>query len=235
MRFEGAVERGELQKYGESLLRVTNLKDLSDVATVVDCFKHLDDAGYIWRDVVELRVDDRDLYYFIVERGYGGSYDLFGNLKELYKGSNDIDWLSTLTAGGLVSDYTRGPTDREPLEYVDDEENTGLLVDDSSATGLTEDGSLVLRVLSSGILIRVEGEPKTIGRSHNKSDVAIPGNKNLSRVHCEVYARAGKTYIRDMGSVNRVYINGKVIDAHQTSEIKASDQIHLADEEILVE
>ena len=54
-----------------------------------------------------------------------------------------------------------------------------------------------------------------VGRGQSADiTVAIRANGRdiISRQHCEVFVREGEYYVRDMGAVNGVYVNGLRID-----------------------
>lgn len=56
----------------------------------------------------------------------------------------------------------------------------------------------------------------TIGRAHTNR-IVLPDAK-CSRLHCEIFARQGKWYLRDLGSRNGVTIDGNRIDGDQQLE-----------------
>jgi pSer/pThr/pTyr-binding forkhead associated (FHA) protein len=61
----------------------------------------------------------------------------------------------------------------------------------------------------------------TIGRSPS---VSIPlDDKTLSREHTQVYPKDGKFFVRDLGSKNGTYVNGRLIN--QPTAIKHGDRI----------
>jgi predicted component of type VI protein secretion system len=63
----------------------------------------------------------------------------------------------------------------------------------------------------------------TIGRSPS---VSIPlDDKTLSREHTQVYPKDGKYFVRDLGSKNGTFVNGKLI--HQPTAIKHGDRVRV--------
>ena len=63
----------------------------------------------------------------------------------------------------------------------------------------------------------------TIGRSPS---VSIPlEDKTLSREHTQVYPKDGKYFVRDLGSKNGTFVNGKLI--HQPTQIKHGDRVRV--------
>jgi predicted component of type VI protein secretion system len=61
----------------------------------------------------------------------------------------------------------------------------------------------------------------TIGRSPS---VSIPlDDKTLSREHTQVYPKDGKYFVRDLGSKNGTYVNGRLIN--QPTQIKHGDRV----------
>lgn len=58
-----------------------------------------------------------------------------------------------------------------------------------------------------------EGEQISFGRLES-CDISLPGESNLSRLHCYIRSSSGRVYIRDNASVNGVYCNGvSVVEA----------------------
>lgn len=63
----------------------------------------------------------------------------------------------------------------------------------------------------------------TIGRSPS---VSIPiEDKTLSREHTQVYPKDGRYFVRDLGSKNGTYVNGKLIN--QPTQIKHGDRVRV--------
>lgn len=54
-----------------------------------------------------------------------------------------------------------------------------------------------------------------IGRSHEYANVVIDYDKSVSRRHCRIYLKNGKSYISDLGSGNKTYVN----DSEVTNEV----------------
>lgn len=65
-------------------------------------------------------------------------------------------------------------------------------------------------ILSEYSLDLQEGEYLSFGRS-DVCDITLPEEGNLSRVHCHIYGRGGRIFIRDNASVNGVLCQGVAI------------------------
>lgn len=63
-----------------------------------------------------------------------------------------------------------------------------------------------------------------IGRDDSKADIVIP-DRRVSREHAEIVLRNGNYFIRDLGSKNGTYLNGKRLEA--ASILQDGDEIHV--------
>ena len=78
------------------------------------------------------------------------------------------------------------------------------------------------------------GKPSfVLGKNPEKSDYAVAGNTNISRVHAVITMRNGRYYVMDQNSTNGTFINGRIIKAGQETEILPGDCLMLANEEFL--
>lgn len=78
------------------------------------------------------------------------------------------------------------------------------------------------------------GKPSfVLGKNPEKSDYAVAGNTNISRVHAVITARNGRYYVMDQNSTNGTFINGRIIKAGQETEILPGDCLMLANEEFI--
>lgn len=78
------------------------------------------------------------------------------------------------------------------------------------------------------------GKPSfVLGNNPEKSDYAVAGNTNISRVHAVITTRNGRYYVMDQNSTNGTFINGRIIKAGQETEILPGDCLMLANEEFI--
>lgn len=87
----------------------------------------------------------------------------------------------------------------------------------------------VLKRLSNNEKREVKGKQYLIGRSL-KCDFSVPDNTAVGRNHAYVITSDEHFYLRDNNSVNRTYINGKVIPPDENIEIFNDTKICLANE-----
>ncbi len=79
------------------------------------------------------------------------------------------------------------------------------------------------------------GKPSfVLGKNPEKSDYAVAGNTNISRVHAVITTRNGRYYVMDQNSTNGTFINGRIIKAGQETEILPGDCLMLANEEFKI-
>lgn len=78
------------------------------------------------------------------------------------------------------------------------------------------------------------GKPSfVLGKNPEKSDYAVAGNTNISRIHAVITTRNGRYYVMDQNSTNGTFINGRIIKAGQEIEILPGDCLMLANEEFI--
>lgn len=78
------------------------------------------------------------------------------------------------------------------------------------------------------------GKPSfVLGKNPEKSDYAVAGNTNISRVHAVITTRNGRYYVMDQNSTNGTFINGRIIKVGQETEILPGDCLMLANEEFI--
>jgi pSer/pThr/pTyr-binding forkhead associated (FHA) protein len=74
-----------------------------------------------------------------------------------------------------------------------------------------------------------EGSVKTIGRSNGAE--FIVNAELVSRLHCQLSASAGGLRVKDLGSTNGTYVNGKRVAA---SELQDGDRLAVGRVELIV-
>ena len=96
------------------------------------------------------------------------------------------------------------------------DEETQSLFDNDATEMLTNVNAgyrfQITAVNDSTIMYRcnVSMEKVKIGRKMGSCNIVLP-DKTVSGEHCEVYVRNGKIYIRDLGSSNGTYVDGRKI------------------------
>ena len=128
----------------------------------------------------------------------------------------------------------------EPISRAQDPDDFGA--DDPmervTAEGASETVSLDMDGVSFTIK-RKNGEEEIvisqpdfyIGKESAKVDYCITNNNSVSRRHAKLKVRSGKCYIRDLGSTNCTYINGKKLAPNQEVALIPGDRIRLSNEE----
>jgi DNA-binding CsgD family transcriptional regulator len=72
--------------------------------------------------------------------------------------------------------------------------------------------------------VALEGERVTVG-SHEGSDIALVGDRRASRLHAVLERFATGWTIRDLGSRNGTFVNGRRLEGEQV--LKAGDEIRI--------
>lgn len=114
-----------------------------------------------------------------------------------------------------------------------EEEGTALLNTDEGTTllGRNEYGSQVYLVKSSNReRIPMEYPVFRIGKDRNSVDYLVENNNAVSRLHAEIITKGNSYYIKDKGSTNGTFVNGKILNAEEEWEIFNGDEIRFANE-----
>lgn len=82
-------------------------------------------------------------------------------------------------------------------------------------------------------IVELYSSPVTIGRSKKKSMVVIAGDASISGLHCEMCFRDSILTIRDRGSLNGTWVNGK--RAGLNTMVSDGDTIQLGNSKYIVE
>ena len=90
----------------------------------------------------------------------------------------------------------------------------------------------VLKRILNGEKREVNGKEYLVGRSL-KCDFSVPDNTAVGRQHAIIITSKERFYLRDNNSVNRTYINGKVIPPQEDIEIFNDTKICLANEDFV--
>lgn len=92
----------------------------------------------------------------------------------------------------------------------------------------------IKRVLT-GEQVRITESVFRIGRKDDGMDYVVSHNPAISKKHAEVLVRDGKYYVRDVGSKNGTYVNGRMLSKNKEIEISNGDLLKLANEDFLVQ
>jgi hypothetical protein len=78
-------------------------------------------------------------------------------------------------------------------------------------------------------VVEIGAEPLRIGRSSPDAAVAaaLAESDIVSRSHCELVVRDGRTWLRDVGSANGTYLNDRRLEAGDPVAVGAGDTIRL--------
>ena len=79
----------------------------------------------------------------------------------------------------------------------------------------------------------LEGERFTFGRALDCS--VVLQHESISRKHLEMACRKGKIYLKDLGSSNGSYINGKRMKADEIREYVAGDILRIGNSEYSIQ
>ena len=84
---------------------------------------------------------------------------------------------------------------------------------------------------NSGEKIPVTKEVFSMGKDASMVDYAIPGNTTVSRKHAEIVKRGMHFFLRDKGSTNKTYVEGREIRPEEFVEIHNGTKFKLSNEE----
>lgn len=127
-----------------------------------------------------------------------------------------------------LNDFEEEATTLLVPDEDDDEEATTLLVD------LPTVYATLLRV-STEEYFDIDKQVFLIGKDRKQADFIVSGNDTVSRKHAQIISRDNKVFIKDCGSTNKTYVNGRAIEAGVEVEIFAGDKIRMSNEEFLVQ
>lgn len=91
----------------------------------------------------------------------------------------------------------------------------------------------VLECLGYGQAVPVDHFPFLIGRSPTGVDLCIADNKTVGRKHAVVSCHNGFYYIKDLNSLNHVFVNGRQIPSEKEVKLTDGAQIILGNEEFV--
>lgn len=91
----------------------------------------------------------------------------------------------------------------------------------------------VLECPSYGQTVPIEKVPFIIGRSASGVDLCIADNKTVGRQHAVISYRNGSYFIKDLKSLNHVFLNGSQIPPERETKLNHRTKIMLGDEELI--
>lgn len=80
--------------------------------------------------------------------------------------------------------------------------------------------------------IVIDREDIIIGRLEGHVDHVI-NNNAVGKLHAELISRNGKSYVKDLNSINGTFINDSRIESNKEYELKANDRLQLANSEYI--
>ena len=95
-----------------------------------------------------------------------------------------------------------------------------------------EEAVYYLRRNKTGEMYRLDQDICRIGKREN-ADFDLSDNPSVSRRHAVLVRRNGKWYLRDSGSLNRTFVNGKRLEFETDVEIHPGDRLRFADEQVM--
>lgn len=84
-----------------------------------------------------------------------------------------------------------------------------------------------------GQTVPVDHLPFLIGRSSAGVDLCIADNKAVGRMHALISYHNGSYYIKDLKSLNHVFLNGRQIPSEKEIKLTDGTKIMLGDEELI--
>lgn len=118
---------------------------------------------------------------------------------------------------------------------LDPEDDRTIMLDmEGSGTEEGEYFRVVLQGRKPGSLIyacKVSG-PVVIGRDPREADMAVEGDKSISRRHCRLFGEGAACFVEDLNSANHTYLNGEMLTAPMP--LKEGDILKLGTVELVV-
>ena len=79
------------------------------------------------------------------------------------------------------------------------------------------------------IVFRIMENEYVIGRSPEKADGLIRGNRMVGRIHCRILRRGAEYFAEDMHSANGTWVNGKKLIRGENRKLSDGDILRVAD------
>ena len=90
--------------------------------------------------------------------------------------------------------------------------------------------SHILRREKTNECIFINKNGFVIGRSETRADYIIVDNPSISRVHSTLYIDGSHCYISDNNSLNKTFVNGRMLNENECIELKNGDTIDVYNE-----
>lgn len=90
-----------------------------------------------------------------------------------------------------------------------------------------------IRRVSTQETIEVSRYPFTLGRLTGSCDYVIVGNQYVSKRHATIVLRGGKTYLRDNGSANGTFIEGRRLRPDTDAELPSGACFQIGNEDFI--
>ena len=104
----------------------------------------------------------------------------------------------------------------------------------ASRGGASASRPLFLERIRDGLRLPLDlAQPKTVGRSE-RSDLALGGNQNLSRVHARLSWEDGHVIVQDLSSLNGITVRGGRLEPGGEATVEPGERFLLADEALRV-
>ena len=93
--------------------------------------------------------------------------------------------------------------------------------------------SHILRREKTNECIFINKNGFVIGRSETRADYIIVDNPSISRVHSTLYIDGSHCYISDNNSLNKTFVNGRMLNENECIELKNGDTIDVYNERFI--
>ena len=126
-----------------------------------------------------------------------------------------------------------------PKKKVASESAPPVIQVQGGATEILEEGAIGFALVYKGndypLRMEIKRKESVIGKQKETVDHVIPFSKAVSRVHCMAGFNNGEATIKDLGSSNGTFVNGRRLEREETAVIREGDIVKIANLEFLVE
>lgn len=121
--------------------------------------------------------------------------------------------------------YQQPPAQKEAVQPPED---TGTVFIDRSRVQFAS-----LECLGFQQTVKINKYPYRIGRVSEKVDLCISDNPAISAAHAEILCEGGAFYIKDLNSLNHVFVNGAEIPRGKLVLLQDNTNVRLGNEEFI--
>lgn len=137
-----------------------------------------------------------------------------------------------------VPSWDQQPVRKEKKELSSEEDNFGktVYIERDKRPGLADQQipmKAALDCLSYGQTVRLDKMPFIIGRNPKAVNLCIADNKTVGRMHAVITYHSGSFYIKDLKSLNHVYLDGKQILPETETPLKNRMKITIGSEQFV--